>query len=82
MNNLLSYCGLVDAKIRASDIDLPVLPLAMLLFLSRVKSNVSLPQVKFVKSLMAAHVFFSFVSSLTQFSLYDVTTPALKMPRH
>ena len=25
MNNLLSYCGLVDAKIRASDIDLPVL---------------------------------------------------------
>ena len=25
MNNLLSYCGLVDAKIRASDRDLPVL---------------------------------------------------------
>ena len=24
MNNLLSYCGLVDAKIRDSDIDLPV----------------------------------------------------------
>ena len=24
MNNLLSYFGLVDAKIRASDIDLPV----------------------------------------------------------
>ena len=24
MNNLLSYCGLVDAKIRASDKDLPV----------------------------------------------------------
>ena len=24
MNNLLSYCGLVDAKIRASEIDLPV----------------------------------------------------------
>ena len=24
MNNLLSYCGLVDAKIRASDINLPV----------------------------------------------------------
>ena len=24
MNNLLSYCGLVDAKIRASDRDLPV----------------------------------------------------------
>ena len=24
MHNLLSYCGLVDAKIRASDIDLPV----------------------------------------------------------
>ena len=25
MNNRLSYCGLVDAKIRASDKDLPVL---------------------------------------------------------
>ena len=25
INNLLSYCGLVDAKIRASDKDLPVL---------------------------------------------------------
>ena len=24
MNNLVSYCGLVDAKIRASDKDLPV----------------------------------------------------------
>ena len=24
MNNLLSYCGLVDAKIRASDKELPV----------------------------------------------------------
>ena len=24
MNNLMSYCGLVDAKIRASDKDLPV----------------------------------------------------------
>ena len=24
MSNLLSYCGLVDVKIRASDIDLPV----------------------------------------------------------
>ena len=25
MNNLLSYCGLIDAKLRASDKDLPVL---------------------------------------------------------
>jgi hypothetical protein len=25
MNNLLSYCELIDAKIRASDKDLPVL---------------------------------------------------------
>ena len=24
MNNLLSYCGLIDAKIRVSDKDLPV----------------------------------------------------------
>jgi hypothetical protein len=27
MNNLSSYCGLVDAKIRASDKDLPVITL-------------------------------------------------------
>ena len=26
MSNLLSYCGLIDAKIRASDKDLPVYP--------------------------------------------------------
>ena len=26
MNNLLSYCGLIDAKIRSSDKDLPVQP--------------------------------------------------------
>ena len=29
MNNLLSYCGLVDAKIRPSDKDLPVLAIEM-----------------------------------------------------
>ena len=27
MNNLLSYCGLVDARIRASEKDLPVMGL-------------------------------------------------------
>ena len=26
INNLLSYCGLTESKMRASDIDLPVLP--------------------------------------------------------
>ena len=30
MNNLSSYCGLVDAKIRASGKDLPVLSIATL----------------------------------------------------
>ena len=30
MNNLSSYCGLVDAKIRASDKDLPVMDLDQL----------------------------------------------------
>ena len=30
MNNLLSYCGLVDAKISASDKDLPVKPIQVL----------------------------------------------------
>ena len=30
MTNLLSYCGLVDAKIRPSDIDLPVKSLSNL----------------------------------------------------
>ena len=32
MNNLSSYCGLVDAKIRASDKDLPVLELVIFKF--------------------------------------------------
>ena len=30
MNNMSWYCGLVDAKIRASDKDLPVLPMNLL----------------------------------------------------
>ena len=34
MNNLSSYCGLVDAKIRASDKDLPVQALGTLIFCS------------------------------------------------
>ena len=36
MNNLLSYFGLVDAKIRASDKDLPVLPIAAVLSIAVV----------------------------------------------
>ena len=37
MNNLLSYCGLVDAKIRASDIDLPVMNVVQIhIFIIRV----------------------------------------------
>ena len=36
MNNLLSYYGLVDAKIRASDKDLPVLPIAAVLSIAVV----------------------------------------------
>ena len=36
MNYLLSYFGLVDAKIRASDKDLPVLPIAAVLSIAVV----------------------------------------------
>ena len=36
MNNLLSYCGLVDVRINASDKDLPVYG-AELISLSRLK---------------------------------------------
>ena len=32
MNNLLSYCGLVDARIRASNKDLPVIYKVQVLF--------------------------------------------------
>ena len=44
MNNLLSYCGLIDAKIRASDKDLPV-PMANIVckkvfFQVEIKKNV------------------------------------------
>ena len=35
MNNLLSYCGLVDARIRASNKDLPVSPWKKKIFANR-----------------------------------------------
>ena len=38
MNNLSSYCGLVDAKIRASDKDLPVRSPDSYLVLSYLKT--------------------------------------------
>ena len=41
MTNLLSYCGLVDAKIRASDKDLPVPETPKLALPSRVTSNIN-----------------------------------------
>ena len=34
VNNLLSYCGLVDATISASDKDLPVLPPGLDIFIA------------------------------------------------
>jgi hypothetical protein len=40
MNNLLSYCGLFDAKIRASDKDLPVLHAALRLMTLIYEKNV------------------------------------------
>jgi hypothetical protein len=53
------------------------------IFLSRVKSNVSLPQVKFVKSLMAAHVFSSdfFLLLLRSHYMMSLHLPWM-MPRH
>ena len=36
MNNLLSYCGLVDARISASDNDLPVLYLQNIIIVSTI----------------------------------------------
>ena len=41
MNNLLSYCGLVDAKIRASDKDLPVTK-------DKMKRSMSVPYALYV----------------------------------
>ena len=37
MNNLLSHCGLIDAKIRASDKDLPVSKYVILIKVRRVR---------------------------------------------
>ena len=42
MNNLLSYCGLVDAKIRASDKDLPVQQSVMVILSCLAKKNQNL----------------------------------------
>ena len=39
MNNLLSYCGLVDLRISASDKDLPVQPTTNFMFVENVKLN-------------------------------------------
>ena len=44
MNSLLSYCGLVDAKMRASDIDLPVLSTVSILDLVEKFTNSCLNQ--------------------------------------
>ena len=38
MNNLSSYCGLVDTKIRASDKDLPVSLNPLVMFVIQVQS--------------------------------------------
>ena len=43
MNNLLSYCGLIDAKIRASDKDLPVIKYM------KIKQRFSMYLIVFVK---------------------------------
>ena len=54
MNNLLSYCGLIDAKMRASDKDLPVVDICSLI-ISRpiiVSSN-------FFDSLRLSHKLYS-----------------------
>ena len=56
MNNLLSYCGLVDAKIRASDKDLPVLITCCTLKNAAMNSklgaieNLEFPQFSFYRS--------------------------------
>ena len=45
MNNLLSYCGLVDVRINASDKDLPVWFVATCSMFKNLDSNVS-PQIE------------------------------------
>ena len=49
MNSLLSYCGLVDAKIRASDKDLPVVGKEQEVTCLRVGSPRALEQTKLVQ---------------------------------
>ena len=43
MNNLLSYCGLVDARIRASNKDLPVLEKVQMTFEKNSKAAFNSP---------------------------------------
>ena len=51
MNNLLSYCGLIDAKIRASDKDLPVIDVVERLCLGvELKSPLQLKSEKLKKT--------------------------------
>ena len=44
MNNLLSYCGLTDSTMRASDIDLPVMRTKM--FCTVLKPNLAIKKFK------------------------------------
>ena len=61
MNNLLSYCGLIDAKIRASDKDLPVShETAEVYKLGGVKSTI-LDSMLFQKSLNFTNLTFQLV---------------------
>ena len=82
MNNLLSYCGLVDAKIKASDIDLHFTCTSILL-----SSRLQLHETH--KDFLKAHVNYKypcnftrylkhFPSELLEFNFIEGLTPLCK----
>ena len=61
MNNLLSYCGLVDMRINASDKDLPVQPMSALMgYIMRMK--ILLELLVIVSRINATHHLFYTIS--------------------
>ena len=68
MNNLLmSYCGLVHAKIRASDKDLPVIEKSHEIFLANISRKIA----KLLKRNWDAHGFESLDFLVTYLNLFN-----------
>ena len=70
MNNLLSYCGLFDSKIRASDKDLPVLCIAFSLHTFSYVQMFSADLKKISVQYQVSRCFTGFLQQVTNWKTY------------